>query len=155
MIMSRLKRILLDTNIFIIGDADKNSSESVILEALGYRNHHRTLKGEVILSDPLLDQIRRVAKYLYGKNQAGEIISNIWRYLNIYYVSSGFHWQEESKSVEQDNLIPREDVEIYLTGKFGSADYFVSGNRKLLRAIVDYECLTAEEFVIRYLSLDL
>ncbi|HEY9866982.1 MAG TPA: hypothetical protein V6D21_22605 [Candidatus Obscuribacterales bacterium] len=76
--MSSLKRIFLDTNVFIIGDANKQSDESFILEALGYRDKPPILNIEIILSDELLDQIRRVAKYLYGKDQAGEIISNIW-----------------------------------------------------------------------------
>ncbi len=54
--MPSWQRLFLDTNIFIIGDADKTSPESVILEALGYRNKTRILKVEIILSDELLDQ---------------------------------------------------------------------------------------------------
>jgi hypothetical protein len=29
-------------------------------------------------------------------------------------------------------------------------DCFVSGKRKLLKAIADFECLTSEEFIIKY-----
>lgn len=36
--MSSLQRIFLDTNVFIIGDANKQSDESLILEALVYRD---------------------------------------------------------------------------------------------------------------------
>lgn len=66
-----LRRIFLDTNIFIIGDADQESPESLILEAFGYRGKSPFLSSEVIFSDELIDQIRRVSKYLYGKQQAG------------------------------------------------------------------------------------
>ena len=62
--MSSLLRLFLDTNIFIIGDADKTSEESLILESLGYRNKTPILSSEIILSDELLDQIRRVVKVL-------------------------------------------------------------------------------------------
>ena len=95
--MANLQRLFLDTNIFIIGDANKNSAESLILESLGYRSKSKLLNVEVILSDELLDQIHRVAKY-------------------------------------------------------GLADCFVSGNRELIKIIADFECLTADAFVNKYLS---
>jgi len=93
--MAYLQRIFLDTNVFIIGDADKESAEGLILESLGYRGKQPVLNTEIIFSDELLDQIRRVSKYLYGKQQAGEIISNIWRWFNIFYVPTTFVWTEE------------------------------------------------------------
>ncbi|WP_017295079.1 PIN domain-containing protein [Geminocystis herdmanii] len=150
--MFEFKRIFLDTNIYIIGDADKKSPESIILEAFGYRNKCKILKGEIILSDILLDQIRRVGKYLYGKDQAGEIISNIWRWLDIYYLPSTINWQQEKVFLEKENLIPREDIEIYLTAKIAKADCFISGNRKLLKSIADFDCLTSEDFIQKYLN---
>jgi len=39
--MLKFKRIFLDTNIYIIGDADKTSPESEILEAFGYRKQNK------------------------------------------------------------------------------------------------------------------
>lgn len=150
--MFEFKRIFLDTNIYIIGDADKKSPESIILETFGYRNKGKILKGEIILSDILLDQIRRVGKYLYGKDQAGEIISNIWRWLDIYYLPSTINWQQEKAFLEKENLIPREDIEIYLTAKIAKADCFISGNRKLLKSIADFDCLTSEDFIQKYLN---
>ncbi|MEB3228700.1 MAG: PIN domain-containing protein [Synechocystis sp.] len=145
--MTPLGRIFLDTNIFIIGDADKQSLESLILEALGYRNKLKILNSEVILSEELIDQIRRVSKYLYGKNQAGAIISNIWQWLNIYYLPSTTNWEKEKSSLIHSHIIPSEDIEIYLSAKYGQADCFVSGNRKLIQAIADFECLTPESFI--------
>lgn len=150
--MSEFKRIFLDANIYIIGDADKKSPESQILEAFGYRNKNKKLSGEIILSDILLDQIRRVGKYLYGKDQAGEIISNIWRWFNIYYLPSTVNWQQEKSLLKKENLIPHEDIEIYLTAKIAKADCFISGNRKLLKSIADFDCFTSEDFIIKYLS---
>lgn len=150
--MAKLQRLFLDTNIFIIGDADKNSAESLILESLGYRSKSKLLNVEVILSDELLDQIRRVAKYLYGKDQTGEIIANIWRWLNIFYLPSTVNWDEEKLILIDNKKIPSEDIEIYLSAKYGLADCFVSGNRELIKIIADFECLTADAFVNKYLS---
>ena len=105
--MPSWQRLFLDTNIFIIGDADKTSQESVILEALGYRNKTPILKVEIILSDELLDQIRRVGKYLYGKDQAGQLISNIWHWFDIFYVPSTVDWHEEKLSNRAERLIKK------------------------------------------------
>jgi predicted nucleic acid-binding protein len=50
--------------------------------------------------------------------------------------------------------IPREDAGVYLVARMGNADYFISANYKLVRAIVDttkeFECLTPQEFCQRY-----
>ena len=47
--MSEFNRIFLDTNIYIIGDADKKSPESAILEAFGYRNKNKILQKVLTL----------------------------------------------------------------------------------------------------------
>jgi len=150
--MEPLRRIFLDTNIFIIGDADKRSLESMILESLGYRNKLTILNAEVILSDELIDQIRRVSKYLYGKDQAGAIISNIWQWLNIHYLPSTTDWHQGKLNLINSKLIPSEDIEIYLSAKYGEANCFVSGNRKLIQAIADFECLDSKSFIKQYLT---
>lgn len=149
--MSSLLRLFLDTNIFIIGDADKTSEESLILESLGYRNKTPILSSEIILSDELLDQIRRVGKYLYGKDQAGLLISNLWRWFNIFYVPSTLDWREERLNLLNSKIIPSEDIEIYLSAKYGEATCFVSRNRKLINAIADFECLATNDFINKYL----
>jgi predicted nucleic acid-binding protein len=150
--MASLRRIFLDTNIFIIGDADKQSPESCILEALGYRNKPILLDAEIILSEELVDQIRRVSKYLYGKERARSVLSGIWKWLNIHYVPSTIDWHDEKSSLIDSKIIPSEDIEIYLSAKYGEAQCFISGNRKLIQAIADFECLTAENFIHKYLS---
>jgi len=115
--METLQRIFLDTNIFIVGDADKQSLESLVLEALGYRNKPTILNSEIIVSEELIDQIRRVSKYLYGKDQAGAIIANIWQWLNIYYLPSTTNWHQEKLNLIDGNIIPSEDIEIYATSQ--------------------------------------
>lgn len=42
-----------------------------------------------------------------------------------------------SKTINLSEEIPTEDIDIFLTAKFGLADCFVSANRKLLKAIAD------------------
>jgi predicted nucleic acid-binding protein len=50
-----------------------------------------------------------------------------------------------------NQLIPREDIYIYLTAKYGQADCFISGNRELIKTIADFECITADNFIKKYL----
>ncbi len=55
------------------------------------------------------------------------------------------------------NDIPlREDVGVYLTARNGKADCFISSNRKLVHALVEqtreFECLTPEDFIHRYIA---
>lgn len=148
-----LRRILLDTNIWIIGDADKESQESIILEAFGYRGKSPYFSySEVIFSDELIDQIRRVSKYLYGKQKAGQIIANLWRWLNIHYIPSTIDWKQERLELIKQKTIPSEDIEIYLSAKYGQADCLVSGNRKLLTTIAEFDCLTPEDFIRKYFN---
>jgi predicted nucleic acid-binding protein len=150
--MVNLKRVFLDTNIYITGDANKQSFESIIFEAFGYRNKPKLFEAEIILSNEVLDQIRRVSKYLYDKDQAGEIISNIWHWFDIFYVPVTVQWQEEQLLLNNSTVIPSENIEIYLTAKFGKADCFVSGNRELIKSIADFQCLTPEDFINQYIS---
>ena len=109
------------------------------------------MSSEVIFSDELIDQIRRVSKYLYGKQQAGQILANLWRWLNIYYIPSTTNWKQEELELIKKQTIPSEDIEIYLSAKSGQADCFISGNRKLLITIAEFDCLTPEEFIEKYL----
>ncbi len=38
-------------------------------------------------------------------------------------------------TIEAQGIIPREDVGVYLTAKEGQAQYFISGNHKLIRIL--------------------
>lgn len=146
------KRIFFDTNVFIIGAAMVESPEATILDWAGFAGSP-TMPVEIIVSDVLIEQILRVARRIRGKDWAGEIVSRIWQGMNIRYVLLN---QEDIARLIQTRIIPREDVEIYLTAKVGEADCFVSANRELIRIIAekqgDFECLDPEGFVDQYLQ---
>jgi predicted nucleic acid-binding protein len=144
-------RLFLDTNIYILGATDLNTSEGQILlwlEQLSFDDDQVAL----LVSEELLDQVARVAKRLTNKDLAGQLISQILNYSSICYVSLD---SDEIEFWLTQGMIPREDIEIYLTAKTGNAQCFVSSNRKLIRALAkqnqDFECLTPEEFIKKYL----
>lgn len=58
----------------------------------------------------------------------------------------------ESLKSEITGNIPTEDIEVFLTAKFGLTDCFVSSNRELIKAIADFECLTPDVFIKKYLK---
>ncbi len=151
--MSKIKRLCLDTNVYIIGIQEVNSDEAKILESIGYYGKQSTqIEVEIILSPELIDQIRRVGKYLWNKNKAGLVIGLIWSNLNIFYVTPNAEWRNLSKEINAIGNIPTEDIEVFLTAKFGSTDCFVSSNRELIKAIADFECLTPNAFIKKYLK---
>jgi predicted nucleic acid-binding protein len=145
-------RIFLDTNIYIIGQLMPMSSEEKILTELGFYKTSYPLGIEVIISQDLLNQILRVGKRLQGKDWASKLVDQIWCNLNCLFIPETFEMQVEGQKILEANFIPSEDIFIYLTAKYGRADYFVSGNRELLKAIADFECLTPEDFITKYSS---
>ncbi|MDB9311532.1 hypothetical protein PN462_00350 [Spirulina sp. CS-785/01] len=64
---------------------------------------------------------------------------------------STLDWSEEKAQLINANSIPSEDIEIYLSAKYGEADCFVSGNRALIQAIAAFQCFTPEAFIQTYL----
>lgn len=152
---SALKRICLDTNIYIIGTQDADSDEAKILRAIGfYGKEHIQLEAEIVLSPELIDQIRRVSKYLWNKDKAGFILGIIWSRLNIYYVSPNTQWRNFLQETIKAGTIPTEDIEVFLTAFLGDADCFISSNRELIKAIANFECLTPHNFVTKYLNAE-
>lgn len=146
-----MARIFLDTNIYIVGAAKTNSDESRVLEWLGFWQKAQ-IDFEVIISQELLDQVSRVAKRLRNKDWSGELIGLIWQNLTVHYVILE---AQALAALEAQAVIPREDVGVYLTAQVGNADYFVSANHKLIRSLVEntreFDCLTPNEFVRKYL----
>ena len=150
--MSNLQRLCLDTNIYVLGVQQPDSEEYQILSAIGFYDHEkRQIEAEIILSAELIDQIRRVVKYLSNKDDAGSVLGRIWANLNIYYVTPNEKWRSLLEKVIAMKNIPTEDIEIFLTASLGNTDCFVSGNRELIRAIADFECLTPTQFIKKYL----
>ncbi|MEM9541612.1 MAG: hypothetical protein AAGA60_19220 [Cyanobacteria bacterium P01_E01_bin.42] len=147
-----LKRLCLDTNIYIIGTQNSDSEEAEILSAIGYYGRVSDLLDvEVILSPELIDQIRRVGKYLWGKDRVGFVLGLILSRLNIHYVSPDSEWNQLLEELNDSGQIPSEDIEIFLSAKLGETDCFVASNRKLIRAIAEFECLTPVDFIKKYL----
>ncbi|MGK7933024.1 MAG: hypothetical protein AB4041_16555 [Microcystaceae cyanobacterium] len=153
MTASSLQRLCLDTNIYIIGTQEPDSEEAKILYAIGYYGQEYTeLSAEIILSYEIIDQVRRVGKYLWGKDKASLVLNFLFSRLNICYVYPNAQWRKSSTELNLSRQIPTEDIEIFLTAKYGNADCFVSGNRELIQVIADFECLTPTDFVNVYLS---
>lgn len=145
-------RLFLDTNVYIVGAAMDDSPEAVILNWAGFAG--KSAKSvEIVVSDALFRQILRVAKRLRGEDWGGEILAHIWQGMNVTYVVLD---DDEIKKLLSANVIPREDVDIYLTAKVGKADCFVSANRELVRVLAQqtgaFECLFAAEFVAKYIG---
>jgi predicted nucleic acid-binding protein len=65
------RRVLLDTNIFIIAFSEPTSTER---DVLGYLTDHRA-EVALLLSDEMQDQLLRVAKRVKGKDWAGLLLS--------------------------------------------------------------------------------
>jgi predicted nucleic acid-binding protein len=144
-------RIFLDTNVFIIGAALADSPEAMILKWAGFAGES-VEPVEIIVSDALFGQILRVAKRVQGKDWGGEILARIWQGMNVQYVLLD---ERDIQALVQKNIVPREDVEIYLTAKAGKAECFISANRELIRVLAResgaFECLDAAEFVSKYI----
>jgi len=142
------RRILLDTNIFIVGLLDDTSTEARILEFLA-----RQGETTILFSLDLEEQLRRVGRRLANKDWAGFVIQLIWRDYTIDYIAL-----PPTTNIELEELaaIPREDWGIYLTAVLGEANCFVSSNRELVKQTAAkqklFECLTPEEFSAKFFS---
>lgn len=144
-------KIFLDTNIYIIGQLIASSPEEILLTKLGFYDSVSSLDRQVIISQELINQVLRVGKRLKSKDWASQLVDQIWCNLNCLFVPETREMEEEAKQILATKLIPSEDIFIYLTAKSGQADCFVSGNRELIKAIADFECLTVDEFTNKYL----
>jgi predicted nucleic acid-binding protein len=146
------KRVFLDTNVFVIGAAFPESPERAILNWAGFA------KGEpgpveIIVSEELFEQVRRVSKRVGSKDWAGQILGHVWQDLRLCYVILD---PDDRSAIEATGAVPREDIGIYLTARAGNAQCFVSTNHELINTLTkttrEFECLTPVEFARRYLT---
>lgn len=148
----RPERVFLDTNIYIIGAAHPESPERAILSWAGF-GEDEPGPVEIIVSEELFEQIRRVSKRVGSKDWAGQVLGRIWQDLRLCYVILD---TDDLRVIEATGAIPREDTGIYLTAREGNAECFVSTNHKLIAVLVkmtgEFECLTPDEFVRMYLQ---
>jgi predicted nucleic acid-binding protein len=145
------QHVFLDTNVYLIGMAFPESPEAEILRWVGFGGDAPG-PVEVIVSEELFEQIKRVARRLGSKDWAGEILGHIWQEMQLRYV---FLDPDEASALESSGVIPREDVRIYLSAKEGRAECFVSSNHELITTLAnttgEFECLPPAEFVKKYL----
>lgn len=110
----------------------------------------------ILLSEDLLDQIRRVARRVRGKDWAGEILTTIWINFSTEVVT--LTPEQVSGITERFPNIPAEDIGVFLTAELGQADVMVSDNRKFVRAAAAsqnlFTCLTVDEFLNQYIHRD-
>lgn len=148
----KLQRIFLDTNVFIIGSAITGSPEASILEWLGFFDRQAG-SPIVIVSDALLEQILRVGRRIGGKDYSGELIVRLWQNLSVEHVTLE---EQAWQLLGQEDVIPREDIPIFLTALIGGVECFISANHKLIKALAAtdqlFECLTPIEFVTKYID---
>ena len=144
--------IFLDTNVFIVGAALETSPERFILNWAGYEGQ-RAVDVEIIVSEILIAEIRRVARRLQHKDWVGAILQRIWSNMNVRYVVLD---ERKLDELEKQNVVPREDVGVYLTALEGGASCFVSANHLLIRNAAAqgnrFTCLTPSEFLTAYLA---
>jgi predicted nucleic acid-binding protein len=119
------RRLLLDTNVFIIGFLDPDSPEAKLLLQL-------EAMPDIVLvfSNDLEVQIRRVGKRVQNADWVGLLLHYIWSTYQVEYV---YITPEELAQVETISDIPREDIGIYLTALRGKAECLISANHELLR----------------------
>jgi predicted nucleic acid-binding protein len=146
------QRIFLDTNVFIIGSTEPSSPEASILEWLGFFG--RRIGGStVVVSDVLIEQVVRVGRRIRGKDYSGELIARLWQNLSVEHVTVE---EDAWQLLSQKDVVPREDISIFLTAMSGSVECFVSANHKLIKALATtdqlFECLTPIEFVAKYIE---
>lgn len=143
-------RVFLDTNIYIIGAAQGDTPEAAVLRWVGFESSAPS--AEVVVSNVLIEQIRRVGRRVGGKDWAGQLLARIWQELRVVYVvvpAGGL-------SHKAPGPIPREDVGVYLTARMGEAECFVSANRELVRVLAErtgtFECLSPSDFMAKYVD---
>ncbi|WP_052349734.1 hypothetical protein [Picosynechococcus sp. NKBG042902] len=142
-------RIFLDTNVYIVGQLEQHSPENRIL--IWLEQNSRNPEIQVVISQELIDQVLRVGKRLKNKDWAAGIVAKIWHNLNHLFIAETNEMRQEAALLCTQQTIPAEDISIYVGAKFGRTDYFVSANRQLIKSIADFQCLTAEDFVTRFL----
>lgn len=148
----KLRRLFLDTNVYIIGSVMRNSAEGSILEWLGFFER-QVDSPTVLVSEPLIEQILRVGRRVGGKDYGGELVSRLWANLSVEHVVLV---DDAYQRLIEEDAIPREDISIFLTALVGKVDCFVSANYKLIKALATtnqlFEYLTPQEFVAKYIK---
>ncbi|MDX1521131.1 MAG: PIN domain-containing protein [Anaerolineae bacterium] len=142
------KRILLDTNVFILAHLDGESPEGRILAAI---STHPSVT--LILSNEIMEQIQRVSRRVGGKDWTGLLINRVWQDFSIDFVTVSI---EEKRAIEAKINIPREDIGIYITAIRGNIDCLISSNHEFVQQTAKvqnlFETMSARAFVEKFLT---
>ncbi len=145
-------RVLVDTNIFIVGflglsQREENGESQVLCQLADQQRFTLLFSGE------LSDQIRRVAHRVGGKDWAGLLLSFVWQTFDIEVVPI----PELVEIFEgYKGKIPSEDILIFITATLGQADCLISRNHEFIRQAMAeqdaFECFTPAEFLAKHLT---
>ena len=143
-------RVLVDTNIFIVGFLGLNQQEESI-ESRILRQLADQRRFTLLFSNELSDQIRRVARRVGGKDWTGLLLSFIWHTFNIEIVLI----PELIEVFERyKGKIPSEDILVFVTATLGQADCLISRNHEFIRRAMAeqeaFECLAPAEFLTKH-----
>ncbi len=100
-----MRRIFLDTNIYIIGQLKPLSPAEQILKWLGYYTPNNQPSIKVIISQELINQILRVGKRLQGKDWAAKTVDQIWQNLNCLFIPETIEMKAEAIQIIAEKLI--------------------------------------------------
>ena len=141
-----MARIVLDTNVYILGFQRRVGDEWLTLQRVRQRH------DVIVFSRELEDQIRRVGRRVGGKDHIGLILNAVWQNLMVDYVLLPDKPFEVTQQFAPS--IPAEDVLVFLTAVLGRVECLVSTNREFLRhsaaAQRAFRCLTPAEFLAAY-----
>jgi hypothetical protein len=145
------KRLLLDTQVFILGYSRRDQNSVQVLNVLRERREAFVL----LLSSELVDQIRRVSRRVGGTNWTGLVLGLLWQEFSVELVTLP---DDPIESVKQLGFqLPTEDIAVFLTAWLGNADILVSENREFVRQTAAaqslFSCLNATEFLSYYGTL--
>lgn len=143
-------RVLVDTNIFIVGflglSQREENVESQVLRQLADQR-----RFTLLFSSELSDQIRRVAHRVGGKDWVGLLLNFVWQTFNIEIVPIA----ELIEIFERyKGKIPSEDILVFVTATLGQADCLISRNHEFIRRAMAeqdaFDCLTPAEFLVKH-----
>jgi uncharacterized protein len=130
-------RVVLDTNVFVPGLLLPESITGKILKAW------RGASFDLVLSEPLLEEIRRVLGYRKIRKRLRWDDQQIGRYtLLLRFFADVVDVTQAKESISTD---PK-DAPVLATFLVGKADYLVSGDDDLIELRDSYSIVTPAEF---------
>jgi hypothetical protein len=108
-----MRRIFLDTNIYIIGQLKPLSPAEQLLKWVGYYTTNNQSQIKVIISQELINQILRVGKRLKDKDWAAKTVAQIWQNLNCLFIPETDEMKTEASKMIAEKLVPLKNPRHY------------------------------------------